>query len=108
MARGYFSAGLTYIEPGTLNVFFLNLVVSAGGLITVSSYLVKKNNQHSASSLGDSPAVTISSVITGEVIERRWYRDGLLHRDGGLPAVVSYEGGEAEKEAWFFEGVYSR
>lgn len=60
-------------------------------------------------SYGDKPAVVI---IDGDVVRKMWFKDGVLHRDGNLPAVVHDLGNDGvlgnEKEgvynAWYKNG----
>lgn len=55
--------------------------------IQTSSYYVNGKLQ---SPPGDCPALTKTNTSTNRVVLREWYKDGILHREGGLPAHVEY------------------
>lgn len=53
-------------------------------------------------SMNDEPSLTIASW-SGKVVEQKWYRFGLLHRDNDKPATI-----DSNVKVWMMYGVCTR
>lgn len=56
----------------------------------------------------EGPAVIIVSAETGKVISEKWFRHGLLHRDGDQPALTELHTSGATEFIWAKEGLVHR
>jgi hypothetical protein len=45
----------------------------------------------------------------GQIIYQEWYKKGVRHRDGDLPAFIGYDyNGQISYQSWYKKGVYHR
>jgi hypothetical protein len=44
----------------------------------------------------------------GKIINKAWFKKGVLHRDGALPAYISYSNGQIAYQYWYKKGVTHR
>jgi hypothetical protein len=68
-----------------------------------------KDENREYNNILDHPAVVWSSLINGNVISKCWHKNGKIHREGDVPAVITYNFKEKEsKRMWYKKGRIHR
>jgi len=67
-----------------------------------------KLHRDSNSPEGDGPAQITYNAKTEKIEFEKWYKDGKLHRDGDLPAIISYNSKIIIKKCWYKDGKLHR
>lgn len=56
----------------------------------LDSLYTKSNKTQKCTSINGEPSLVYYSTVTGYIVEKRWYLDGNLYREDGLPTIERY------------------